>query len=321
MAGVEFFPAMAAGDAGEGMTTEAVAELNARFGIRGRVGFDQLEGGLIVAEVCNAQATARIALQGAQLLDWTPAGEQPVIWVSPGAVYAPGKAVRGGVPVCWPWFGPHATQAGFPAHGFARTQSWEMVQVQPLPDGSTTLGLRLLQDAHTRLLWPHETALQLLVNIGQRLRIDLLTRNTGSEAFTLSQALHTYFAVSDAREVAVRGLEGLPYIDKVAGGVRRVQSGPVIVDAETDRIYLDHGGECVIEDPGLGRRIVIRREGSRSTVVWNPWAEKSAAMADMGEGAYRGMLCVEAANAAADVVRVEPGGAHRLQVSYHLAAL
>jgi len=286
------------------MTTEAVAELNARFGIRGRVAFTQPAGGLIVAEVRNAQATASIALQGAQLLDWTPAGEQP-----------------GGVPVCWPWFGPHATEAGFPAHGFARTQGWELVQVRQLADGSTTLDLRLLQDAHTRLLWPHEAVLQLRVNIGRQLRIDLLTRNTGDGAFTLMQALHSYFAVSDVREVVVRGLEGLPYIDKVAGGVRQVQAGPLELRAETDRIYLDHGSECLIEDPGLGRRIVIRREGSRSTVVWNPWAEKSAAMADMGEGVYRGMLCVEAANAAEDAVQVEAGGEHRLGVSYWLEPL
>lgn len=302
------------------MSTEAVAELNTRFGIHGRVTFKQAEGGLVVAEVGNAQASARIALQGAQILDWTPAGEQPVIWVSPGAIYTAGKSVRGGAPVCWPWFGPHATEAGFPAHGFARTQGWEMVQAQQLSDGSTSLSLRLLQDANTRLLWPHDGELLLLVNVGRRLQIDLLTRNTGHEAFTLTQALHTYFAVSGVREVSLRGLEGLPYIDKVDGGARRVQSGPVTFAAETDRIYLDHGGECVIDDPGLQRRIVIRREGSRSTVVWNPWAEKSVAMADMGEGAYRGMLCVEAANAAEDAVHVEPGGEHRLQVSYHLAA-
>ncbi len=303
------------------MSTEAVAELNACFGIRERVTFKQTGGGLIVAEVGNAQATARIALQGAQVLDWVPTGEKPVLWVSPGAIYTAGKSVRGGVPVCWPWFGPHATEAGSPAHGFARTQRWEMVQAQQLPDGSTMLSLRLLQDANTRLLWPHDAELLLRVNVGRRLQIDLLTRNTGDEAFTVTQALHTYFAVSDVREVSLRGLEDVVYIDKVADGARRVQSGPVTFSAETDRIYLDHSGECVIHDPGLQRRIVIRREGSRSTVVWNPWTEKSVAMADMGEGAYRGMLCVEAANVAEDAVVVEPGGEHRLQVSYRLAAL
>jgi len=302
------------------MSTEAVAELNARFGIRERVMFSEVEGGLLVVEVSNTQATARIALQGAQVLDWTPEGEQPVLWVSPGAIYTAGKSVRGGVPVCWPWFGPHATETGFPAHGFARTQCWEMLQVQQLSDGCTTLSLRLLQDANTRLLWPHDAELLLLVNVGECLQMDLLTRNTGSEAFTVTQALHTYFAISDVREVSVRGLEEVAYIDKVADGAREVQSGPVTFCAETDRIYLDQGGECVIDDPGLQRRICIRREGSRSTVVWNPWAEKSVAMADMGEGAYRGMLCVEAANAAEDAVRIEPGGEHRLQVSYRLAA-
>lgn len=302
------------------MSTEAMAELNAQFGIRGRVSFSEVEGGLIVAEVSNALASARIALQGAQVLEWTPSGEQPVIWLSPNAIYSAGKSVRGGVPVCWPWFGPHATQSGFPAHGFARTQNWEMLQTQQLTDGSTTLSLRLLQDANTRLLWPHESELLLLVNIGERLQMDLLTRNTGSEAFTVTQALHTYFAVSDVREVSLLGLEGQPYIDKVADGARGTQDGAVTFSGETDRIYLNQGDECVIDDPGLQRRIVIQRKGSHSTVVWNPWTEKAAAMADMGAAAFTGMLCVETSNAAEDAVSIAPGEEHRLQASYRLAS-
>lgn len=303
------------------MSAEAMAELNARYGIPGRVAFREAAGGLIVAEVSNALATARIALQGAQIINWTPAGEQPVIWESPAAIYTAGKSVRGGVPVCWPWFGPHPTEPAFPSHGFARTQNWEVVQTQQLADGTTALSFRLLQDANTHLLWPHDSELVLLVSVGQRLQIDLLTRNTGDEAFSVTQALHTYFAVSDVREISVLGLEDQPYIDKVDGGARRQQSGPVRFSAETDRIYLDQGGECVIDDPGLQRRICISREGSHSTVVWNPWAEKSAAMADMGPDAYLGMLCVEATNAAEDAVTIEPGGEHRLQVEYRLASL
>ncbi len=298
-----------------------MTELNTHFGICGRVTFSEVAGGLIVAEVSNEQATARIALQGAQILAWAPVGEQSVIWQSLNAIYTAGKSVRGGVPVCWPWFGPHPTESGFPAHGFARTQNWEMAQTQQLTDGTTTLSLRLVQDANTRLLWPHDSELLLMVNVGERLQIDLLTRNTGSETFTVTQALHTYFAVSDVREVSVLGLEDQPYIDKVVGGARDVQTGPVRFSAETDRIYLDQGGESVIDDPGLQRRIGIRREGSHSTVVWNPWAEKSLAMADMGADAYLGMLCVEATNAAADAVSIAPGEEHRLQVSYRLEQL
>ena len=300
------------------MTSEALAALNARFGIPDRVAFQMVEGGLVVAEVGNPHATARIALQGAQVLDWTPAGERPVIWLSPNAVFAVGKAVRGGVPICWPWFGPHPVESGFPAHGFARTRNWEVLQSQQLADGRSTLAFRLVQDADSRALWPHESELTLLVSVGQQLQIDLLTRNTGREPFTVSQALHTYFAVSDVREVELRGLEGLPYIDKVDGGARREQSGAVTLGAETDRVYLDHGGEVVIDDPGLQRRIHIDRRGSHSTVVWNPWAEKSAAMADMGEGVWRGMLCVEAANAADDAVTLAAGDEHRLQVAYRV---
>lgn len=300
---------------------EELDELNAGFAVPGKVAFSEAAGGLIIAEVSNERATARIALQGAQILSWAPQGQQAVIWESPAAIYAPGKAIRGGVPVCWPWFGPHATEKDFPAHGFARNQDWEVVQTQQLPDGSTTLSLRLLQDDATRRLWPQASELLLLVNVGERLQIDLLTRNTGSEAFSITQALHTYFAVSDVRDIAVLGLEDQPYIDKVDGGARRVQNGPVTFSAETDRIYLDQGGKCEIDDPGLQRRICISREGSHSTVVWNPWTEKSAAMADMGPDAYLGMVCVETTNAAEDAVSIAPGDEHRLQVLYWVETL
>ncbi len=295
------------------MSSGTVVELNARFGIRDRLAFAEAAGGLIMAEVSNAQASARIALQGAQIIDWTPAGERPVIWLSPNAVFAAGKALRGGVPVCWPWFGPHPARADFPAHGFARTRSWEVWQARQLADGSTLLGFRLPLDAETWRWWPHDTQLTLLVKVGTRLQMELRTRNAGDGPFTVSQALHTYFAVGDVREVEVRGLEGRPFIDKLDGGARRRQDGPLRLCGETDRIYLDQGGEVVIDDPVWRRRIHIGRQGSRSAVVWNPWAEKSAAMADMGADAWRGMLCVEAANAADDAVTIPPGGEHRLQ--------
>ncbi len=310
---------------GDDMSSETldnvVEELNECFAIPGRIAFHEAAGGLIVAEIGNQQATARIALQGAQVLGWTPKDQQPVIWESPAAIYTAGKSVRGGVPVCWPWFGPHATESDFPAHGFARNLDWEVVQTQQLPDDTTTLSLRLPQTDETRRWWPHASELLLLVNVGERLQIDLLTRNTGSEIFTVTQALHTYFAISDVREVSVLGLEDQPYIDKVDGGARRVQSGPVTFDGETDRIYLDQGCKVEIDDPGLQRRICISRDGSHSTVVWNPWTEKSAAMADMGPDAYLGMLCVEATNAADDAVSIAPGDEHRLQVLYWLESL
>ncbi|BBL72747.1 D-hexose-6-phosphate mutarotase [Methylogaea oryzae] len=294
-----------------------IAALNARHGGDGAIAFTQDAGGLVLAEVANAQARATLALQGAQLTTWSPAGEPPVLWLSPGAILRPGKAIRGGVPLCWPWFGAHPSEAAFPAHGFARTALWEVAETGRRADGATCIALRLPAVAEARAWWPHAFELELRVTVGTALELELVTRNTGGAAFTVGTALHAYFAVSDVRRVALHGLEGLPYLDKLDGGRRKRQSGPLTVAAELDRIYLDSAADCVIDDPGLARRIRIEKRGSRSTVVWNPWRDKAAALGDMGgDETYLGMLCVESANAADDVATVAPGGEHRLWVRY-----
>lgn len=293
-----------------------LAALNKRFGIAEQLIFREGPGGLVVGEVTNRHATATIALQGAHVVTWAPRGEKPVIWVSRAAKYAPGKSIRGGVPVCWPWFGPHPTEAGFPGHGFARTVPWELIETQPLPSGETRLALRLVPSEVTRSQWPHPGELQMYVTVGEALEIELVTHNLGTSDITVGDALHTYFEVSDIRETRIDGLDGCPYLDKMDGGKRKQQSGPVVISAETDRIYLDSVADCLIEDRYWARRIRIRKRGSRSTVVWNPWIEKAAKMGDFGDNGYLNMVCVESANAAEDVVKIAPGGEHRLWVRY-----
>ena len=297
------------------------ATLHARYGIPQQVAFKDGPGGLVMIEVDNKYATATIALQGAQLLSWTPKGAQPVIWFSRAAKFAAGKSIRGGAPVCWPWFGPHSTEPSFPAHGFARSAPWEIVDTQSLEDGSSRLVFRLCQTEANRPLWPHASVLQCHITIGATLGIELVTCNIGIEALTISQALHTYFAVSDVRQIAIHGLDGCRYLDKVDGGKRKSQSGAVTFTEETDRIYLDSTADCVIDDPGLKRRIVIRKRGSRSTVVWNPWVEKAEKLGDMGENGYLNMVCVESANVAEDVVVIPPGNEHCLEVHYSIECL
>ena len=300
---------------------DRLADLNARLGLHDQLRFVEGLGGLPVVEIENAQASASLALQGAHLLTWTPRGQQPVIWLSPDAKFAPGKSVRGGVPVCWPWFGPHPGEPAFPAHGFARTVPWEPVETEVLHDGRTHLVLRLVQTEATRAQWPHACEVVLEVTVGATLEIALLTHNLGESAFTLGQALHTYFAVGDVRRAAVQGLDGCPYLDKVEDFARKQQAGAVTIGAEVDRIYLDSRADCLIEDPVWGRRIRIAKQGSASTVVWNPWIEKAAQMGDLGSEGYLHMLCVESANAAEDVVRLAPGGTHRLWVRYGVEPL
>ena len=193
---------------------------------------------------------------------------------------------------------------------------WELLHVRPLSEQSTQLLFRLVPDATTRVQWPHATEVELRMTIGVRLEMELVTRNTGSEPVTVGQALHTYFEVGDVRQVRIEGLDGCPYLDKVDGGQRRVQDGPVTIDREVDRIYLDSTADCIIDDPVMARRIRIHKRGSRSTVVWNPWAAKAAQMGDLGEKGYLHMVCVESGNVADDVVTVAPDSAHHLWVSY-----
>lgn len=295
--------------------------LNARFSAKGQVRFRKGPGGLVMLDIGNSLAMARMMLQGAHVTAWMPRGERPVIWLSRDAKFAPGKSIRGGVPICWPWFGAHPKESTFPAHGFARTVPWEVLDARAMPNGSTSLALRLVPSDDTRKQWPHATEVELYINVGKSLAMELSTRNQGSEPVQIGQALHTYFGVSDVRDIVLHGLGGCAYLDKLEGFARKQQSGPVTINGETDRIYLDSTVDCMIDDPRWKRRIRVAKSGSRSTVVWNPWVEKSKQMGDLGHDGYVNMLCVESANAADDVVTLAPGGTHTLRVRYSVEPL
>jgi D-hexose-6-phosphate mutarotase len=303
------------------MSQVDLAALNAEFAIPGQLTFQDGPGGLAVAEVGNSHATATIALQGAHVMTWAPRRGAPVIWLSKFAKFAPGKSIRGGVPICWPWFGPHASEAKFPGHGFARTVLWEVADSERLRDDRTRLTFRIVQDAATKAQWPHASEALAVVTVGAALEVELVTRNSGTAAFTLGDAFHTYFEVSDIRRCLIHGLGNCPYLDKVDGGKKKQQLGPVTIGAEVDRIYLDSVADVLIDDPGRKRRIRVAKRGSRSSVVWNPWAEKAAKMGDFGPDGYLNMVCVESTNADADVVQVPPGGVHRLWVRYSVEPL
>lgn len=298
------------------------AALNQGFAIDGHVRFEDGPGGLAIAGIANRHAEAMIALQGAHVMAWQPRGHAPVLWLSRFGRFAPGKSIRGGVPICWPWFGPHAGDAKLPGHGFARTVMWEILETRALPDGATFLRLGLLETGATRAQWPHPSNVQLRVTVGAELKVELVTRNTGSAPFQLGEALHTYFHISDVADTVIRGLEGCAYLDKAGGGsARKTQQGPIVIESEVDRVYLDIEADCLIEDRGLERRIRIATRGSRSTVVWNPWIDKAEKMGDFGPEGYRGMVCVESANAADNVVTVLPGAEHALLAVISVEAL
>jgi len=191
-----------------------------------------------------------------------------------------------------------------------------------LSDGATRIGLVLMQNEQTRAQFPHACRLEIRLTIGERLQVKLITTNLDTEPLTIGEALHTYFRIGDIGQARVLGLEGCAYVDKVAGGMRRRQEGPITFSGETDWVYVDTEARCVIEDPVLARRIVIDKTGSRSTVVWTPWQEKADRMDDLGpDDGWRRMLCVESGNALDNVVSIAPGEAHTLAVDYHAAPL
>lgn len=296
-------------------------ELNQRFAISNHVQFREIAEGITIAEVTNQHALSVITLQGAHITTFQPRGEEPVIWLSPFAKFAPGKSIRGGVPICWPWFGAHATDSKLPGHGYARTVPWDVLETKALPDGSTFLRFGLVESGATRIQWQNASSVQLEVTVGKSLRAELVTKNTGNIAFQLGEALHTYFYISDVGQITIRGLENCEYLDKVKDFARFRQEDGVVIESEVDRVYVNTAADCVIEDKGLKRAIRIAKQGSQSTVVWNPWMEKADKMGDLGKDGYRGMVCVESGNAFDNILTLQPGETHRLAAVYSVEKL
>jgi glucose-6-phosphate 1-epimerase len=294
-----------------------IESLNRRYSIQDKIQFRETDSGLAIAEIDNGHAHATICLQGGHVMTWQPrTQEKPVIWLSGNASLLPGKSIRGGVPVCWPWFGPHVSEPGFPAHGFARTVAWEITRAENTAGDETVIGFKLEQNARTQAMWPYETRLNILITLGNTLKIDLVTENGDAQDVVISEALHTYFQVGDIADIQILGLEDCDYYDKVAGGLRARQEGAIRFSAETDRVYVNTTSTCSIEDTLLKRRIRIAKSGSHSTVVWNPWQEKADKMGDLGPDGWRRMVCVESANAMDNPVLIPAGKSHTLGVEY-----
>lgn len=297
-------------------------DLNAGHAIAEQLRFVAGPGGLPFIRVRNAHAEAVVSLHGAQVLSYRPLGAgADVLFLSERAHFQAGKAIRGGVPVCWPWFGSDPQGLGRPAHGLARTRLWSVWRTASTPEGETQVTLGLVDTPETLSVWPHAFQLTLQITVGASLRLALTTRNTGGAPFAITQALHSYFTVGDIAMTTVTGLDGCHYTDKAAGGAVKPQTGAVVFASEVDRIYTGAPAELAVEDRALQRRLHIHAEGSRTAVVWNPWATLAAGMTDLDDGAYRRFVCVETANAGDEVVTVPPGGEHRLVAAIALGPM
>jgi D-hexose-6-phosphate mutarotase len=279
--------------------------------------FNKLSDNIVIIEVENSLATAAISLYGGHVVSWQPNTQtQPVLWVSKLVKYQRGKAIRGGVPICWPWFGAHPTQASLPGHGYARITSWELTSVQTLANGATLLELSLGKSDLSEAHWHGNVRLTLKVTIGDTLEIVLTTLNESENEVTFTDGLHTYFQISDIANIRVLGLEGSDYIDLVNHNRVRSQQDAITFDGELGRIFLNNQATCVIEDPAFNRQIRIEKKGSNSTAVWNPGVTVASKMDDLGAAGWRDMVCVESANALTNAIAVVPHSSHVHSVVY-----
>jgi glucose-6-phosphate 1-epimerase len=289
------------------------------YEIENELWFVEIEHGFTYIEINNSKAHATISTYSGQVLSYRPKDQQhDLLFVSDKAYYEEGKAIKGGIPVCWPWFGPDPEDQGRPAHGFVRNRQWGVTASESLADGSTRVVLSLVDTDETRGIWPHPFRLDIEITVGDSLTVALVTHNTGDGSITISQALHSYFQVGDISKVRVLGLDGTDYLDKVDSAARKTQTGPVTIEGEVDRIYTGVTGEQVIDDESLGRKIHITSKGCSTAVVWNPWSEIAASMGDLGDDDYRKMLCVETANAGPETVDIAAGAEYRLEAEYSI---
>ncbi|HYE04412.1 MAG TPA: D-hexose-6-phosphate mutarotase [Planctomycetota bacterium] len=267
-----------------------------RFAAEGVV-IDRGPGGLPRVAIDRGGATGEVFLHGATVTRWRAPGAAEVLWVSGSSRWQADAPIRGGIPVCFPWFGPHPTRGDLPAHGFARVRAWTLVVVEPLAVGAR-VALELGDDAATRALWPHRFRLRLEATFARELTVALTGTVDGGEV-ACDAALHTYLAVADVRRVALHGLAGMTFIDKVRAAERQVEGeAPLRIAGETDRVYLGTDRAVRLDDPSARRSLSFTPAGAGATVVWNPWIDKAKRMPDFGDDEWPGMICVETANAA-----------------------
>ena len=291
-------------------------QLQAAFSIPGVLAFEA-HGELVRARVHTAAAEATIYLQGAHVTNWQPKDQERVLFLSEHSAFTPGKAIRGGVPICFPWFGARSDGKPGPSHGFARTQPWNLAFAALMPDSDGGDRLQM-----TFVLGPTEQSRQLgfdnfrvvyEVMLGASLTLKLTVANTGTSPLHFEEALHAYYQVADVRQTALSGLESAWYLDKRDDGrQKQAPPTPLVLTEFSDRVFPDNSAALSIDDAGQQRTLSITKENSKTTVVWNPWPEGSAPLSDLDAEEWPHFLCVEAANTAGDAIVLQPGASHTL---------
>jgi len=287
-------------------------------GMPGKVTFIDGRGDLPMLEITTAWSTAEIYLHGAHVTHFKKRDGSPLLFLSQCSRFAENQPIRGGIPVIFPWFGPREAMG---QHGFARVKPWELKEFAPSPDGSVSLRLRLPDSPEASSFPP--CTVEYIVTVNESLTLQLsVTNNSPDDIFSFENCLHTYFEVGDIKSVSVKGLKGVSYLDKVEGFAQKTESEDAIrFNSEVDRVYLNTTGAVDIVDQKLKRTIRVEKQGSVSTVVWNPWIAKAQQMPDFGNEEFEHMVCVESGNVAANMIKLPPGETSQLTVKLSSAPL
>jgi glucose-6-phosphate 1-epimerase len=294
----------------------SINDLNDRFTIPGIAGIVAGNGGLPKVRITSPAASAEIYLHGAQVTSWQPAGAGEVIFLSEQSRWEEGRAIRGGIPICFPWFRGKADNPQAPAHGFVRTKTWQLESIAHDQERECVIVTLVTQtDEQSRAWWPHECRVVHRIAVGAKLGLELIVTNTGSTSFQFEEALHTYHRVGDVERLRISGLEGGGFLDNRDGNREKVQHGDVLLTGATDNAYIDTQNAIEIFDPVLHRRIRIVKQNSNTTIVWNPWKEDAAKLADLGDDEWRQFGCVEASNILSSAVTLAPGQQHTMSAT------
>jgi glucose-6-phosphate 1-epimerase len=284
----------------------AIAESNRRLEIPGAARIVEGNGGLPKVCVTSARAEGEIYLHGAHVTSWKPAGREEVFFVSSQSRWEDGRAIRGGIPICFPWFGGKADDPKAPAHGFVRTKAWQFESIARVED-AVRVSMFTESSEDTKKWWPAEFRAVYRVTFDSELSLELEVTNVGQAPLRFEEALHAYHRVGDIEKVRVRGLDGIRYLDKTDSNREKQQQGDIAIVSETDRVYLDTSGAIELGDPALKRRTRVTKENSRTTVVWNPWVEKAHALSDLADDEWTRMICIETSNVSDYSVTLAPG--------------
>lgn len=294
-----------------------IETLNSLHFNAGYLVFKEGPDGMPVALITTPDATAAITPYGAQLLSCRfTKNDNDLLFLSENAIFKEGTPIRGGVPICWPWFGPDPKQLNRPDHGLVRTRMWRVASSLITPNQECIITFEITDTPETYALWPHRFRLTLKVTVGKQLTMELTTHNLGDTPLELTQALHTYFAIGDITHTSITGLEGFVYADKTDDGHEKREDEAIRIDAETDRVYPTDGGDIVIQDETLKRNIRIESEGSRTAVMWNPWIRVCEQKPDLAAEDYKKMVCIETANIGVDSITVYPASNVSLKAIY-----